>query len=404
VVCSVVILFLPHKRFLILVFTLLSMQVFSSVTTLAQASVPEYPNVEYARVDTFRLLLDVYLPDIGIPPYPVVVWIHGGGWRSGSKESVQGVFLTLSGYALVSINYRLSQESLFPAQIHDCKAAIRWVRAHAPTYGFDPDRIGVWGSSAGGHLASLVGTTQPQDGLEGTLGDFTSVSSRVQAVCDWFGHSNFTTIFLFPSDIDHASPNGPESRLLGVPVMSNLDLAWQASPIAYVNAGDPSFLIMHGTGDVNVPYHQSVELDSALSEANVPVEFRSYPGEGHGGGVFSTDSIRQRVREFFDRTLHPGVTAVRDRREEQHGQSLGAYPNPWNSTTTIQYHMETGGRASLRLYDVLGREIRTIVDADEDAGQHVERLDGSELASGIYILRLISPDKSREQLRVTLIR
>lgn len=382
----------------------MAVQVFCALPVSAQASVPEFPDVEYARADTSRLLLDVYLPDGYLPPYPVVVWIHGGGWRSGSKESVQGIFLTLAGYALVSINYRLSQYAVFPAQIHDCKAAIRWVRARASAYGFDPDRIGVWGASAGGHLASLVGTAEPGDSLEGTLGDFTSVSSSVRAVCDWFGPSNLTTIYLFPSSIDHASPNGPESRLIGAPILSNPELAWRASPMAYVDPGDPPFLIMHGTADVSVPHHQSVELDSVLREAGVPVDFRSYPGEGHGGGVFSTDSIRQRVLEFFNTTLLPRVTAVRDRDEVNREGRLRAYPNPCNPKTTVEYDLETNGRATLRLYDMLGREVRTLVDADQDAGRHKESLDGSNLSSGLYILRLSFPDNSMHHLRIAIVR
>ena len=383
---------------------LLGLHLFCVLSVSAQASVPEFPDLEYARADTSRLLLDVYLPDGYVPPYPVVVWIHGGGGRSGSKESVQGIFLTLAGYALVSINYRLSQQAVFPAQIHDCKAAIRWVRARASTYGFDPDRIGVWGSSAGGHLASLVGTAGPGDSLEGTLGDFPSVGSNVQAVCDWFGPSNLTTIHLYPSNIDHASPNGPESRLIGAPILFNRELAWRASPMAYVDPGDPPFLIMHGTADVSVPYHQSVELDSVLREAGVPVDFRSYPGEGHGGGVFSTDSIRQRVREFFDSTLLRRVTDVRDLRREYHEDRIWSYPNPCNPRTTIEYDLETDGRATLRLYDMLGREVRTLVDADQNAGHHRESLDGSSLSSGLYILRALFPDNSTHHLKIALVR
>ena len=405
--CSVRSLVKPpllSRQQLFKVFALLVVEVFCSLPVSAQASVPEFPNVEYARADTSRLLLDVYLPDGYVPPYPVVVWIHGGGWRSGSKENVQGIFLTLAGYALVSIDYRLSQHAVFPAQIHDCKAAIRWVRARASTYGFDPDRIGVWGSSAGGHLASLVGTAEPGDSLEGALGDFTSVSSSVRAVCDWFGPSNLTTIYLFPSSIDHASPNGPESRLIGAPILSNRDLAWRASPLAYVDPGDPPFLIMHGTADVSVPYHQSVELDSVLRGAGVPVDFRSYPGEGHGGGVFSTDSIRQRVREFFDKTLLPGVTAVREWHEEDHKERIRSYPNPCNPKTTIEYDLEADGRATLRLYDMLGREARTLVDADQNAGRHKVSLDGSSLSSGLYILRLSVPDNSMHHLKIAIVR
>ncbi len=355
----------------------------------SQASVPEFPDLEYAHVDTTRLLLDLYLPDNISGPYPVIVWVHGGGWRSGSKENVQGIFLTLSGYALVSINYRLSHQSPFPAQIHDCKAAIRWIRENAALFSLDPTHIGVWGASAGGHLASLLGTTEPADSLEGDVGGLYGVSSQVHAVCDWYGHSNLTTIFLYPSIIDHGSPNGPESRLLGAPILDNLDLAWRASPIAYVSSDDPPFLIMHGTDDVNVPYQQSVELDSALRYAGVPVEFHSYPGEGHGGGVFGTDSVRQRVKDFFNRNLKTHATTVQQAEllPETDGL-LSAYPNPFNANTKIEFTLSRAGYVTLKVYNVLGEDIKTLIAGHHVAGAFKATWDASGMPSGVYFFRL----------------
>src|SRR5687767_8759314 len=154
-------------------------------------------DVEYATVGDVSLRLDLYLPSDGEGPFPVLVWIHGGGWMEGSKNLAPNSFQvrqTARGYAVASINYRLSQQAIFPAQIHDCKAAVRWLRAHAREYNLDPDRVASWGSSAGGHLATLLGTSGDVEDLEGSVGGNLEFSSRVQATVDMFGPSNFLTI------------------------------------------------------------------------------------------------------------------------------------------------------------------------------------------------------------------
>jgi acetyl esterase/lipase len=264
---------------------------------------PDSSNVEYAFVDGVHLKLDVYLPRNAPKPYSVVVWIHGGAWMAGAKENTPATFLLCYGYAIVSVNYRLSRQALFPAQVHDCKAAVRWVRGNAAAYGLDPHRIGVWGSSAGGHLAALLGTAGPEAGLEGTLGGERNVSTQVQAVCDWYGPTNLVTIWRYPSTINRAASSCPEAKLIGGSLQRNSEKAWKASPMAYVKSGDPPFLIMHGTVDSTVPFHQSVELDSALHSAGVPVLFKPITGAGHGGPAFTADSTRQLVRTFFDAHL-----------------------------------------------------------------------------------------------------
>ncbi|MFB3079705.1 MAG: alpha/beta hydrolase fold domain-containing protein [Lysobacterales bacterium] len=161
---------------------------------LAQGVLPDSIDIEYARIDTISLKLDVYLPKNATPPYPVIVWIHGGGWLAGSKENARAAFMVNFGYAVVSINYRFSPQAIFPAQIYDCKAAVRWIRANANQYNFDPERLGAWGLSAGAHLVSLLGTAADVDSLEGDVGSNSQFSSRVQAVCDWYGPSNFPTL------------------------------------------------------------------------------------------------------------------------------------------------------------------------------------------------------------------
>jgi acetyl esterase/lipase len=256
-------------------------------------------NVAYVNPGHQRQKLDLYLPAAGTN-VPLIVWVHGGAFRTGSKESCPALPFLQEGYAVASINYRLSQQAVFPAQIQDCKAAIRWLRAHAREHGIDPDRIGVWGSSAGGHLVALLGTA-------GTVKDFDTgenlgVSSRVQAVCDWFGPTDFTRMNKFPGTMDHDAPDSPESQLLGGPVQENRDKAARANPITYVAKDNPPFLIMHGDKDPLVPLNQSELLAVALKQAGVEVTFHIVPGAGHGfGGQQNLDL----VRDFFARHLHP---------------------------------------------------------------------------------------------------
>lgn len=240
-----------------------------------------------------RQKLDLYLPAQGTN-LPLVVWIHGGAWLAGSKEQCRALPLLKDGFAAASVNYRLSQHAIFPAQLEDCKAAIRWLRAHARQYGIDPDRIGVWGESAGGHLAALLGTTG--DITEFDTGENLDVSSRVQAVCDWFGPTDFIQMNRFPEVQDHDAPDSPESRLIGGPVLENKDKARRANPITYVSKDDPPFLIMHGDKDRLVPINQSELLAEALKSAGLKVTFHVVRGAGHGFGAPEHFGL---VRNFF---------------------------------------------------------------------------------------------------------
>jgi acetyl esterase/lipase len=268
-------------------------------------AIPETVKVEkdinYAGTSNPRQTLDLYLPKAAPDgkPLPVVVNIHGGAFRMGDKSMGVGAILGLvarGDYAAVSINYRLSGEATWPAQIHDCKAAIRWVRANAEKYHLDPDRIGVIGGSAGGHLVAMLGTSGGDESLEGSLGPYKGTSSKVRCVVDEFG----------PSDLpamggSHDDPRSPESLLIGGPVQENKDRARAASPITYVSKDDPPFLILHGTDDPAVPFNQSERLAKALKEAGVECLFVPVKGAGHGG--FRSPEVPRRIRQFFDKHL-----------------------------------------------------------------------------------------------------
>jgi acetyl esterase/lipase len=266
-----------------------------------QAQTDTSKNIVYAEVSGKKLLLDLYMPEGKKVPY-LIVWVHGGAWRSGSKESPPTGMITY-GYALASINYRLSEEAIFPAQIHDIKAAVRYLRANAKKYGYRSDKIILWGSSAGGHLAALAGTTNNDKELEGTIGMYTKESSSVQAILDFFGPANFLTI------LNQSTPHGLSVRapalksLLGRPVEEIPEIAKKASPVYQVDSTDPPMLIVHGDQDIQVPVNQSLELMAAYKKNNLPVQLEIIPGAGHGGSAYDRDELMKTVSVFLDRAL-----------------------------------------------------------------------------------------------------
>jgi acetyl esterase/lipase len=273
----------------------------------------KWTDVAYASLSPAQQL-DIYLPASGIGPFPVIISIHGGAFKMGDKadRQVQPMLQGLTrGYAVVSLNYRLSGEALYPAQIHDVKAAIRFLKAHATTYSLDTGRVAVWGGSAGGHLSALAATSGGVDTLEDfTLGN-SGVSSRVQAVVDWFGPIDFSTMDSHfrtsgKGKPDHDAPDSPESLLLGRPVQAAPDLVRAASPATYISADDPPFLIQHGTEDPLVPTQQSQEFADALKGVlGDKVTLILLEGAGHGGPQFETPANLDLVFNFLDLHLKP---------------------------------------------------------------------------------------------------
>jgi acetyl esterase/lipase len=219
--------------------------------------------------------------------------------------------LLADGYAVASIEYRLSSQAIFPAQIHDCKAAVRFLRANAARYHLDPNCFGAWGSSAGGHLAALLGTSGGVKELEGSAGNLEQ-SSRVQCVCDWFGPADLTTIVAQSGPeikVPHDTADCPEAHLVGGPLGENLAKARLASPTTYVNKEAPPFLIMHGDRDDAIPLAQSQQLDAALRKAGVETTLIVIHGAGHGFGgpaAWARPDLSQPVKEFFDKHLKTG--------------------------------------------------------------------------------------------------
>jgi acetyl esterase/lipase len=277
---------------------------------VGKAKLPEgtkvHRNLEYVMGGHERQKLDLYLPEKADSPLPVIVWIHGGAWSGGSWSNPgQALAFVGQGYAVASIGHRFSQHAVFPAQIEDCKAAVRWLRANAKTYGLDPDHIGVWGASSGGHLAALLGTTGGVKDLEGTGGN-AGQSSRVQAVVDFFGPTDFLQMDAHAvkgAKLKHDSPISPESKLIGGAIQQNVEKVKRTNPIHYVSKDAPPFLIAHGERDPLVPCHQSELLHEALKQAGIEVTYHKIPGAGHGGKEFGTEEMQAAIQAFFDKHL-----------------------------------------------------------------------------------------------------
>lgn len=257
-------------------------------------------DLEFANVDGHSLKLDLYLPQQ--KDAPVVVWIHGGGWQGGSKAGCPLTWLNDHGIAVASISYRLTDKATFPAQIHDCKAAVRWLRANAEKYGYSTDKIGVAGSSAGGHLAALLGTSGDVKALEGDVGGNLEHSSRVAAVIDYFGATDF--ILRSKTQPHRANAKGSVVyKLLGGGANEKVELAKQASAAFHVTKDDPPFLVIHGDQDDTVLLDQSERIQEVYAEAGLPLELIVIEGGKHGGAEFYNGQRRERAIEFFRQHL-----------------------------------------------------------------------------------------------------
>jgi acetyl esterase/lipase len=250
--------------------------------------------------------LDLYLPtkDDQSKQPPLVVWIHGGGWRAGSKNKPPILKITQQGYALASISYRFSDKAIFPAQIHDCKAAIRWLRANAERFGYDSQSIAVAGSSAGGHLALLLGTSGDVAELEGAVGDNLNQSSRVQAVIDYFGPSDFVLRGKTQPERAYTNKSGSFAMLGGV-AGNHLDLKTEqfASPAYYVSADDPPLLVFHGKIDKTVLLDQSQHIIQRYDSEGLGAKLVVLETAGHGGKQFFQDEHLSRAITFLDETF-----------------------------------------------------------------------------------------------------
>ena len=264
------------------------------VSTLG-SGVTVHHGVEFASIEGFRpLLLDLYLPASGAASGAAIVYLHGGGWAVGTRRRFGRAFIPWSptpldrlaqaGFAIATADYRLSGEAQFPAQLHDVKAAIRWVRGNAEALAVDPARIVSWGESAGGHLAVLAGLTAERADLEGEVGDQLGESSAVRGVIDWYGPMNLLSLSSQHLPTSEKRPDDAgswESTMVGAALQTDPVRSRAASPISYVHAAAPPIQIHHGTNDGQVPFAQSVEFADALRQAGGDVELVVVQGSDH---------------------------------------------------------------------------------------------------------------------------
>lgn len=268
-------------------------------------------NIPYSFISEAQKL-DIYIPDTN-KIHPVIIFIHGGAFMGGDKADFQlnpALEGLKKGYAIVSINYRLSQESTFPAQIHDVKAAIRWVKANASKYHFNASKIILWGASAGGHLASLAGTSADIKALEDLNLGHADESSSVQVVIDWFAPINFLEIDnqLTKSGLgeaNHSDENSFESKLMGQKITDIPAQIKAANPEIYISINSPYFLIQHGSLDYLIPVEQSITFAEKLQRVlgNEKVKLTILNGASHGGKEFESAENLNLIFQFLDNKI-----------------------------------------------------------------------------------------------------
>lgn len=272
-----------------------------SLVANAVAEVKQYQDIEYANVNGQSLKLDLYIPTEVKQP-KLVVWIHGGGWIKGSKNNPPLQWLTEQGHALASISYRFTDKAIFPAQIYDCKGAVRWLRANEEKYGYSTEKVAVAGASAGGMLAALMGTSAEVEELEGNVGGNLNESSRVHAVVDYFG----ATDFALRSQTQPHRANEPGTvvyKLFGGGANEKVELAKLASAVSFVTADDAPMLVIHGEQDKVVLPDQSEKIADVYRKANLPIKLIMIKGAGHGGKEFFAPEQKKQVLEFLNKTF-----------------------------------------------------------------------------------------------------
>lgn len=252
------------------------------------------PDIEYASVDGISLKLDLHRPQEAKPP--LVVYVHGGAWRAGSKSDVPIAKLIDHGFAIASVDYRLSTQARFPAQVHDIKAAIRFLRASSEELYINTEKIAIIGSSAGGHLAALVGVTNGVEELEGRVGGHIDQSSAVQAIVSLYGASNLQSILGQSTEFGLTVRIPALKLLLGDVPDKKSDLAKLASPVAHLDKDDPPLLLIHGGADPQMPPAQSAELEKVYPGN---VTYITLPGSKHGGPEFYDDERTALMVDFI---------------------------------------------------------------------------------------------------------
>ena len=305
------------KKALTLLFVLAGLKMFAQTaepnfSLSAVESSKTWLDIDYVGDGIIGHKLDIFLPKKGKAPFPIIVTIYGSAWFSNSAKGSCfkdgfGQALLKNGFAVVSINHRSSADAVWPAQLHDIKAAVRFIRANATKFSLDSSFVGVTGFSSGGHLSTMLGVTSNLKNaeigslgidLEGNIGKNLNSSSHVNAVVDWFGPTNFITMDSCGSSFKHDDIKSPESSLIGGAIQDNKDKVALANPISYISKNKVPFLIIHGTNDILVPYCQSQELYQKMQLKKIPSQFLTVDGGEHGPGVM-IDKYYKEMVDFF---------------------------------------------------------------------------------------------------------
>jgi acetyl esterase/lipase len=382
-----------------LVFIILT---FLSVNSFSQQYSKKLTDINYADDGKAYHLLDIYLPKITKNNYPVVVLIYGSAWFSNNSKGTAdintiGNALLNAGYAIVVPNHRSSSDAKFPAQIQDIKATIRFIRGNCTKYQLDTSFIGITGSSSGGHLSALCGTTNfvkqysvdsiTMD-IEGSIGQYLLYSSQVNAVCDWFGPTNFLVMdSCGGSMIKHNEATSPESSLIGGSIQNNKAKCALANPITYIDSTDPPFLIFHGDADQLVPYCESEFLNNALKSAGVQSEYVQVPGGQHYTGTHTEANFSKMVN-FFNNISKNDISGMI---QKYYQSEVYLSFNSLNTKLKIQGIDYT----KLLMYDIVdiyGRKINK-------NNFRVNEIDISSLKNGVYILNLFLRDDSEISMK-----
>jgi acetyl esterase/lipase len=343
---------------------------------LNEEDIDIYTDIVYSTVDDHELLLDIAVPRYMKSPVPAIVDIPGGGWRKIEKKTQDAVFYARNGFVGISITHRTSDVAVFPAAVHDCKTAIRWVRKNAKKYNIDPDRIGVTGVSSGGHLATLLGTSGNDEYLEGN-GEYQEFSSKVQAVVDHFGPIDFLL------DYEAETIDSAPSLFIGGSLIQNRDKVRLANPITYIDSADPPIWIGHGEQDGMVKINQSEALFDALKRANVPTEFVRVENADH-----------MYFRSKWDEEINPSVDEILQLTIDWFYMHLG---KPDIDSSAIPSR-ESRTKEVLKNYKLYYRfTLNLPVDSDESYcnGNYFIRCEGKILAQGVISLKDFSVDENR---------
>jgi acetyl esterase/lipase len=293
---------------------LIALAFFATASAALPGTFTTVEGIEYAAPGGERLLMDLRVPD-GPGPHPVILYLHSGAWISGNRVGGDAIRQAERGYAVASIDYRLAPKHVWPAQVEDAKAAVRWLRANAARFRLDPDRIGAFGSSAGGHIAAVLGASGGVAGLEGIAHGNAQFSSRVRVVVDLYGPTDL--LKMEEQKIPCGIPlNGnasymPPSLLIGCPIQECKEKTNAASPMSYITPDDPPFLILQGMLDCLTPWRQSVMLHDALAAAGVRSRLILIPNGEHGGRAFDELEHTNAIDEFLDANLRGALKSKR---------------------------------------------------------------------------------------------